>query len=335
MALEPDTCNIKHKKQPNTTNTTPNQTTTLTLPPSAPPGADGNERNPAPTSSIESCEEVSQTSLSEHLLDDSDNESLTKTDAPAHTPHALALQWNICGLSTRHAELEMLIKTHNPSVIALQEVQTRQGRAKLENSGYEWEFAFPPGEVTKNGTALGVQQGIPHTFIELDSPLQAVAATLEWPIRATYACIYLCKKDGRSTIRGKLNTLLDQLPLPVILLGDFNAHSDLWGSEQLDERGKAIEEVIGERGLIVLNTGAATRIDWAEGTLSAIDLSLVSDSLARRMKWEVLEDCCGSDHFPIVIRDLDSSHSPQTKRPRWRYDRADWKNLQKPSTHQE
>lgn len=92
-------------------------------------------------------------------------------------------------------------------------------------------------------------------------------------------------------------------------------------------RGKAIEEVIGERGLIVLNTGAATRIDWTEGTMSAIYLSLVSDSLARCMTWKVLEDCCGSDHFPIVIRDLDRSHRPQTKRPRWRYDKADWKKF--------
>lgn len=261
-------------------------------------------------------------------VDDPPDGAIGGPSGTGHQPEpALALQWNLCGLSTRYAELEHLINVYKPSIIALQEVQTRQGRQKLENSGFEWEFAFPPGEVTKNGAALGVQKGIPHKFIELDSPLQAVAATVEWPVRATFACLYLCKKDGRSTISEKLNSLLDQLPLPVILLGDFNAHSDLWGSEQLDERGKAIEEVIGERGLIVLNTGAATRIDWAAGTMSAIDLSLASDSLARRMSWEVLEDCCGSDHFPIVVRDLDRSHRPQTKRPRWRYDKADWKKF--------
>lgn len=271
--------------------------------------------------------EISSTPSEPPSVDDSigDAEGLFGTGCQPEP--ALALQWNLCGLSTRYAELEYLTNTLQPSVIALQETQTRQGHQKLESSGFVWSFSYPPGEVSKNGAALGVAKDIPHQFLTLDTPLQAVAAVVEWPVRATYVSLYICKKDGKSVVADKLNNLLDQLPLPVILLGDFNAHSDLWGSAQLDERGRAVEDVIGERNLIVLNTGAATRIDWTEGTSSAIDLSLVSDSLARRMTWEVLEDCCGSDHFPIVIRDLDGSRKPQTKRPRWRYDKADWKKF--------
>ncbi|KAL9694896.1 hypothetical protein quinque_014181 [Culex quinquefasciatus] len=236
-------------------------------------------------------------------------------ESAAQTASALALQWNICGLSTRHAELELLIKIHRPHVIALQEVQTKQVRQKLDKGGYDWEFAFPPGEVSKNGAALGIGKDIPHDFLQPDTTLQAVAAKVEWPIQATFVSLYVSKIDGKTTLKDKLQKLLDQLPGPVVFLGDWNAHSDLWGGNTLDERGRAIEDFVSSNQLIVLNNGAHTRVDFHDGHTSAIDLSIVSESLARRLSWEVTEDSGGSDHFPIVIRDMDSRPHCQCRGP--------------------
>lgn len=261
--------------------------------------------------------------------DESDDESTAGPVGSARPPEqALALQWNICGLSTRYAELELLTKRYRPPIIALQEVQTRQARQKLVSGGYEWEFAFPPGEVSKNGAALGIEKDIPHEFLRLNTTLQAVAATVKWPVQATFVSIYICKNDGKRTLQEKLEQLLNQLPSPIVLLGDFNAHSYLWGSEQLDERGKAIESFIADGSLIVLNNGTHTRVDLYTGKTSAIDLSIVSESLARRLSWEVIDDSCGSDHFPIVIRDTDKLTEPEQKRPRWKFNNADWKKFQ-------
>lgn len=256
--------------------------------------------------------------------DESDTEQIHK-----HKPlePALALQWNLCGLSARSAELELLKNRLNPVVIALQEVQTRQARQKLNDSGYEWEFCYPPGEVSKNGAALGIQKGIPHEFVQLDTSLQAVAATVEWPIRATFVSLYICKKDGRRSLQAELEKIRDQLPSPIVMLGDFNAHSDLWGSVKLDDRGRAVEEFISNGNLIVLNNGSHTRVDPHDGGTSAIDLSIASDSLARRLRWEILDDSHGSDHLPIVIRDTERRTKPELKRQRWKYDDADWKSF--------
>lgn len=209
-------------------------------------------------------------------------------------------------------------------MIALQEVQTRQARQKLADSGYEWEFAYPPGMVSKNGAALGIQRGIPHEFIQLDTSLQAVAATVEWPVRATFVSLYVCKNDGRKALQAELEKIRDQLPSPIVMLGDFNAHSDLWGSERLDDRGRAIEEFLSNSNLIVLNSGAHTRVDPHDGGTSAIDLSIVSGSLVRRLRWEILDDSHGSDHLSIVIRDTERRTKPEFKRQRWKYDCADW-----------
>lgn len=322
MAIEPSTTDVRPLQPSETNLTTERDNYNTEAPPTsypAPsPGAVDGAYNRIPTGH--------QPSTPEHPSDDSDSEGHTVTTT--HTPQALALQWNICGLSTRHAELELLIKTHRPFVIALQEVQTRQGHARLENGGYDWEFAFPPGPVSKNGAALGVDKEIPHEFLQVDSSLQVVAARVEWPIQATFVSIYVSKNDGKSSLCGVLEKLVKQLPNPVVLLGDWNAHSDLWGSSTLDERGRAIEEFVSANQLIVLNSGKHTRVDFNDGHTSAIDLSIVSEPLARRLTWDVLEDSHGSDHFPILIEDLDRRTAQERKRPRWKYDAADWKKFQ-------
>lgn len=61
----------------------------------------------------------------------------------------------------------------------------------------------------------------------------------------------------------------------VIICGDFNAHSSLWGSTRTDENGRIIEEYMDEHNLVCLNDGRGTRFDVGRGTESAIDLTSV------------------------------------------------------------
>lgn len=340
MAIEPSSHDVSPRVT-STTNPTTDQNNQVMLPTLSPAPTDGavgsittiNTTNPVSTETISrtTSPEVVTSSAAPSEADElqlpttpenttSDDESAT--DAPMEP--ALALQWNICGLSTRSAELDLIKNRLNPYIIALQEVQTRQARQKLSNSGYEWEFCYPPGEVSKNGAALGIQKCIPHVFLQLDTSLQAVAARIDWPLQATFVSIYICKQDGKS-IQEKLEKLCSQLPSPIVLLGDFNSHSDLWGSERLDERGRALENLVSDRNLIVLNNGTPTRLDPHNGGLSAIDLTIVSESLARRLSWEVLDDNHGSDHFPITVRDTEKRSIPTLKRQRWKYNDADWK----------
>lgn len=83
----------------------------------------------------------------------------------------------------------------------------------------------------------------------------------------------------------------------VIICGDFNAHSSLWGSTRTDENGKIIEEYMDEHNLVCLNDGRGTRFDVGRGTESAIDLTIVSEQIAGSSQWEVFNDnSMGSDH---------------------------------------
>jgi len=61
-------------------------------------------------------------------------------------------------------------------------------------------------------------------------------------------------------------------PSPILLLGDFNAHSTLWGCCKTDLRGKMIEDLLLKHNLSILNDGSNTYLHPATGSSSAIDL---------------------------------------------------------------
>ena len=104
-----------------------------------------------------------------------------------------------------------------------------------------------------------------------------------------------------------LEHLLSQINEPVMILGDFNAHTPLWGSDHQTPKGKAIETFICHIG---------------NGTYSAIDLSFAIPTLFDRFSWEVHDDCCGSDHFPIIL--TAAVNDDQLKHQRWKFKQADW-----------
>lgn len=86
----------------------------------------------------------------------------------------------------------------------------------------------------------------------------------------------------------------------VIIMGDLNAKNPLWGSSVLDFRGTQIQKIIDINKLVCINTGEGTRLN-CNGSLSHLDLTLVSPSLGALTNWEVITDTWGSDHRPNLI----------------------------------
>ena len=87
-----------------------------------------------------------------------------------------------------------------------------------------------------------------------------------------------------------------------MILGDFNAHNPLWGSDNLTPKGMVLETFISQNDLCLYNDGSYTFLHSGNGTYSAIDLSIACPTLFDRFTWEVHDDCCGSDHFPIILK---------------------------------
>ena len=74
----------------------------------------------------------------------------------------------------------------------------------------------------------------------------------------------------------KLDHLIDQLPKPLILIGDFNSHHTLWGCTDTDDKGRIVEDFITKHDLVLLNDRSSTYLHPATGSYSSLDLSICS-----------------------------------------------------------
>lgn len=117
-----------------------------------------------------------------------------------------------------------------------------------------------------------------------------------------------------------------------VIAGDFNSHSSLWEKDcKVATNNRFVENII-DSPLYLLNDGSITRVpDVSQHKPTAIDLTLISASLALDCKWETLDDTLGSDHIPIVVTFNKESCSNIERTsdtvPKFNYKMANWKRF--------
>lgn len=234
------------------------------------------------------------------------------------------LQWNCRGCIHHSCELKMILAKYTPFCVCLQETHFRPNQP-YSLKGYQiFRKDVIPDRRAQGGVAIFMRQEVHCINIPLNTALQAVAVRISVPFIVTVCNLYLPEFNWQLR---DLEDLILQLPSPFLLLGDFNAHSPLWGPDSLDTRGRLIEQFLDNSGSALLNTGAVTRFNARSNTFSAIDLTIVSPQLAPRLLWKPLDHLYGSDHFPITI----STGTAITYRSipkKWQLKRANWNSFQ-------
>lgn len=116
----------------------------------------------------------------------------------------------------------------------------------------------------------------------------------------------------------------------IIWCGDFNAHNTMWGGRSTNYNGQVVEDLMEAKELVCLNNGQGTRLNFRDGTESAIDLTLVTSELATGSSWEVLaNNSIGSDHLPIIIK-FDLSNVVELDGiMRWNFAKTNWEMFAK------
>ncbi|MCG8430697.1 MAG: endonuclease/exonuclease/phosphatase family protein [Candidatus Omnitrophica bacterium] len=209
---------------------------------------------------------------------------------------------------------------HQAAAVSVQETMSP---TEIKIKGYRPSSYFCPSrgqDGTSGGTALYVKEGIPHRSLSLNTNLQAVAVKITVGKPFTLCSIYMpwCEPFSQTD----LNRLLDQLPSPYILMGDFNSHSPLWGSPVTNPRGKIIEKLVSDSNLFIFNDGSPTYFHAPSNTFTHLDLSLAHPSLSNDFSWSVANDLHGSDHFPTL---LTSEVVKKESHPKhWNFAKADW-----------
>ena len=120
----------------------------------------------------------------------------------------------------------------------------------------------------------------------------------------------------------EFQNLIDQLPSPFILLGDFNAHNPLWGGNRMDSKGEMIEKIMIDNNLSLFNDGSKTFHNMHSNYSSALDLSMCTPNLFLDYCWYVDEYLHGSDHYPIYLKYI--MNTPSRELPKWKPEDADW-----------
>ena len=208
----------------------------------------------------------------------------------------------------------------NPGIVCLQE--TKLGNASFHpGMNYViYNSTPPPGDRAHGGAAIITSKSIQHSEIYLNSPFQAVAVSAVLGKRITICSIYLPGVIGFT--KNDLQNLINQLPPPFLLLGDFNAHNPLWGGNDLDNFGGIVEDILNTNDIILLNNGSMTYHNIHTNTSSAIDLSICSSNIAVDFDWYVNTYLHGSDHYPIHLKF--SENIPSSSPPKWKHQDADW-----------
>ena len=229
--------------------------------------------------------------------------------------------------------MRLLTSYYSPSVICIQEshLDDRNVDADVELNNYHLFRKDRPtrgGGAARGGVAIYVHQTLPCTRVTLNSSLEVVACRVKFGTTDLVVCSVYCPSDV-ALDDGELDALHHHFGgRSSVILGDFNAHHGLWGSQRTDGRGLQMMDFISGSDLVILNDGSPTRIADGTGDVSCIDLSLVSSNLAARFEWATYDDTLGSDHLPISLSySCDFVRTPST--PRFNLKNADWGRFSK------
>lgn len=223
-------------------------------------------------------------------------------------------------------ELLSLLKDKTCTALAIQETHLKNEEVFNFRNYSIFRKDYDGGRIACGGVCIMVSDDTPCAEISVNTDLQAVAVQILQPKKVTICSIYLPPASNIS--EQQLLNLYYQLPEPIILLGDFNSHSPLWFSSDIDSRGRIIEAFLNSSNLGILNENTPTHLCLSTGRQSYIDLTLVSPYLLDRLSWSASDDPYGSDHYPIFIETL-IRQPPPRHTPRWKIKDADWDSYQR------
>ena len=165
------------------------------------------------------------------------------------------------------------------------------------------------------GVTIFIHKTNPYQKVILNTPVQAIAARISIGRDVTIVSIYNSRIHDIS--ENPLSTLLQQLPKPVILTGDFNSLNQIWGSPVDDNRGDNVLSFINKNQLNILNDRRHTR---TSGTLN----SAIDPFLQPILSWNVIDSPACSDHWMITVNIQSKNSGPQTAITKFNINKANW-----------
>ena len=243
------------------------------------------------------------------------------------------LHWNVRGLISKCHEFKHTLSRFRPLIASIQETHFHD---KDQYNFYVPGYSLLTNNINSlhrsGGVALYIADSLIHRKISIDTDLNAVVAEVILNNKPILVASVYIPPDRSSFDSESLRSFLEQSMRngPLLLLGDLNAHHQLWGNDGNSPRGRALESIFDDLELICLNDGSFTFISSSNGARSAIDLVVSSPQLVTWFQFTVDSDPGFSDHFPIVLHlTFSQTLLPPPRVPCWSLKNADWDGFRK------
>lgn len=206
-----------------------------------------------------------------------------------------------------------MIASHSPDIIALSETWLKP-ETPFSISGYTTTRA--DREDGYGGVLIACKNTIMAAKVTVATEYECVVCRikLEDSRELHIASAYLAPPTSSTVTKSGLDSLMQQIPPPRLILGDFNAQGQQWGNPTNDRRATLLMAVFDDHNLSTLNTGEPTSIARPPVRSSALDLSVCSADISLDCDWHLLDHPHGSDHIPILITYPPSASAPTNPR---------------------
>lgn len=208
------------------------------------------------------------------------------------------LQWNIRSVNSNYHNLINFIGDEQPDVVFLNETWLKK----------DFKFRVKHFKIVRNDRLDG--KGGVATLIKDNLDFEVILNSsnnlngLFQYIKIKIGNLYLVN------IYNAPNNVLDNTTLnqvfkinkedKLVIMGDLNAHHQIWGSNKNNINGLRIVEYINKYNYIILNESISTRMNRPGENISPLDLTIVSQNISCISEWKILNDLGNSDHFPTV-----------------------------------
>ena len=193
--------------------------------------------------------------------------------------------WNCCGYKANYDKLLLLIAELNPTAICLQETFKKHSDKLNIKTFEQYDYMHNTGQRASGGVSILIRKDIPQNKISINTHLQAITVSATLHKTVTICSLYI--PPHHPINENELNTLIQKLPKPFILMGDFNSHNIIWVSKTTNKRGQILEKIINRNNLCLYNQNSQTHLNPSSGSFSAIDLTLSDPSIFTDYNWRV------------------------------------------------
>ena len=238
------------------------------------------------------------------------------------------MQWNAAGLRGRWQEFKQVVAKGNFDVVCIQESKLTANLPYNLPGFVAYRYDRPRGDRTTHpggGLITYVKNCLKSEALDRPQAIECqrtkvVTSTGHLTLSNVYLPpdVYDMSPDQARAFGELFGDGLN------VVVGDLNARCTVWGSPASNAKGQTIRDIIEDRDHVVINNGEPTRLSPIDGTMSHIDVSIVSARLATGCKWAVSNNAMGSDHYPITIVLNESPQRDLERIPKWKLRAANW-----------